>query len=164
MTWTIWDILVVVLFVLNLAAMGVVVFFALRLKKPVTWAKGRIPPLVAHGKAIAQTGKREFDQNRHRVESLAGEVKGLAAAVKPAAVTPAPDPRLRFNYRSLLSALALLRALGAGVRRARAVAGPAANPPGPASAKHKAGARSRLQTVRDLVGLFFDIRRELRRG
>lgn len=167
MSWNWLDVLIVVLFVLNVGAMGALALFALRLKKPVMFFKGRIKPWTERGKTLVETGKREFNQNKRRFSLLAGEVKGLAGAVRPAKASAPADPRLRFNYRSILSALALLRTLRRGFSTVQAARNPAAHPPGPASApagaKRKARA-SRLGIVPDLVRLLLDVRRELRRG
>jgi hypothetical protein len=167
MSWNWLDVLIVVIFLLQVAALGALVLFALRLKKPVTLFTGRIKPWTQKGKMLAETGKREFNQNKQRFGLLAGEVKGLAGAVRPAKRDAPADPRLRFNYRSILSAFALLRTLRSGLGKVQAARNPAANPPGPAfapvAAKKKARP-SRLGIVPDLVRLLLDVRRELRRG
>lgn len=167
MSWTWLDVLIVLIFVLQVAAMVTLVLFALRLKKPVTFFMGRVKPWGEKGKTLAETGKRQFNQNKRRFGLLAGEVKGLASAVKPAHKNAPADPRLRFNYRSLLSAFALVRTLRSGLGNVQAARNPAAHPPGPAAAPTAAKKKarpSRLGIVPDLVRLILDVRRELRRG
>jgi len=163
MSWNWLDVLIVVLFVLQIGAMATLVVFALRLKKPVTFVTGRIKPWTEKGKTLAETGKREFSQNKQRFGLLAGEVKGIAGAVRPAKGNAPADPRLRFNYRSILSAWALLRTLRRGFGTIQAGRNPAANPPGPTSAKKKARP-NRLGILPDLIRLLLDVRRELKRG
>ncbi len=167
MSWTWLDVLIVVLFVLQVGAAVALVTFALRLKKPVTFFTGRIKTWMEKGKTFAGTGKHAFDQNKQRFGLLAGEVKGLANAVRPTKANVPADPRLRFNYRSILSAFALVRTLRRGLNKVQAARNPAAHPPGPAAAP--AGAKkkarlSRLGILPDLVRLLLDVRRELRRG
>lgn len=167
MSWNWLDVLIIVLCLLQIGALATLVVFALRLKKPVTLFTGRIKPWTEKGKTLAETGKREFSQNKQRFGLLAGEVKGLASAVRPAKGNVPADPRLRFNYRSLLSAFALLRTLRHGFGTIQAARNPAANPPGPvfapAAAKKKARP-NRLGILPDLVRLLLDVRRELKRG
>lgn len=168
MSWNWLDVLIVVIFVLQVGAGIALVTFALRLKKPVTFVRGRIKPWTEKGKTLAETGKREFNENKHRLGLLAGEVKGLAGTVTPARNANAPaDPRLRFNYRSILSAFALLRTLRGGLSKVQAARNPASRPPGPASAPAAAKKKarpSRLGILPDLVRLLLDVRRELKRG
>jgi len=156
---TIWDVLIIVFFVVNVGLLGYIVFTALQLKKPFATIAGRIKPVTAKAKILAVTGKRELGQNKDRFEALAVEVKGLAGAVRPAGGSR--DPRLRITWRNVLTAFSALGTLRRGLGHLRTARNPVANAPGPQKAKRKTPPRT-LGIIPDIVRLLLEIRKALR--
>jgi hypothetical protein len=148
--------------VLWLGMIGYTVVLTLKLKRPVTSVTGRIGSMVSKGKGIADTGRRELEQNKYRWQALTGEVKSLVDAVKPGVNATAP-PRVQINYRTLLTAVSVLGTLRRGWAQLRTARNPAANPPGPAAAKKKAPPRrlGTLELLPDLIRIAREVRRQL---
>jgi hypothetical protein len=160
MEWDIWDVLVIAVFLANILLMAYTVFVALRLKNgPVANVMGRIKPMVAKGRSIAETGKRELGENKDRLHALTAEVKGIAEAVRPGADGTAP--KTQFNYRTLLTIISVLGAVRRGLGQIQHARKPTTNPPGPPKAKKKTPPR-RLGIVPEVVRLLLDVRRGLR--
>lgn len=161
MTWNAWDVLIILLFLLNLAALAGVAVVALKIKNgPVAAVTGRVKPMIAKGRGLAVTGQRELMQNKDRFQALAEEIKGVAAAVRPAGGT---GEKSAIDYRMLLTGFSILRTVGSGWKQIQAARNPMANPPGPAKAKKKASPR-RLGIVPDVVRLLLEVRRGLMTG
>lgn len=164
MTWSFWDGLVIIFFLLFLAAGAYAVVTVLGLiRTPMKLVNDRIKPMIGKGKQVAQTGKQEMSDNKERWGSLTGEIKSLVRAIRP----PSGDaiqkkPSLAISYRSLLTAWSTLAALRRGWSQLQAARNPASNPPGPTQAKKKAKPRA-LGALPEIVRLALDVRRELKR-
>jgi len=159
------DILVLLSFVLMIGSIVFAVMNALRLKNTVMGTVGRVKPLVGRGKTVVATGRREFEQNRERVQSLTGEVKDLVAALRPSSGEMAARTEMRLRYRDLMRLLGVLGAVRRTLKQARVYLKPTSNPSGPKLAKHKAAPRRLgvLGLAPDIVRLVRDVQRELRR-
>lgn len=163
MSWTGWDVFIVLISLVNFGLILWIALLALKIKNgPVAAVTGRIGPLVAKGKALVDTGKREFVDNKERAQSFTDAVKGVLKSVKPA-----NDPmgaRSRFSYRHLLTLISVLGTLRRGLGEINQVRKPGANPPGPPKAKRKAPPRrlGTLELLPNVIRLVRDVRRALR--
>ena len=159
------DGLILFVFVLMIGSIVFAVLSALRLKNTVMGAVGRVKPLVGRGKTVVATGRREFERNRERVQSMTGEVKDLVAALRPTSGEKAARNEMRLRYRDLMRALAAVGAVRRTLKQARVYLKPTSNPPGPKLAKHKAAPRRLgvLGLAPDIIRLIRDVQRELGR-
>ena len=151
---------VILVFLANVALMGYIAFLALKIKNgPVANVTGRIKPMVAKGKSIADTGKREVDQNKGRLHATTGELKAIADTVRPGADGAAS--KSQFSYRTLLTFVSLLGTVRRGLAQIQNARKPGSNPPGPPRSRKKAPRRL-LGALPEIVRLFVDVRRALR--
>ena len=163
MNWA--DGLILFVFVLMIGSIVFAVLSALRLKNTAMGVVGHVKPLVGRGKTVVATGRREFEQNRDRVQSLTGEVKDLVAALRPTSGEKAARSEMRLRYRDLMRVLAVIGAVRRTLKQARVYLKPTSNPPGPKLAKHKTAPRRLgvLGLAPDIVRLIRDVQRELGR-
>jgi hypothetical protein len=157
------SILIIGTFVLNLALLGYMVYLGLRMKADlVDNTMARVRPMVAKGKAIIDTGRREAEENKDRFGSFLAEVKALAATVRPRG--EAAGPKTTFGYRHLLIALSVLRSLRHGLADVNRTLKPTSNPPGPPVAKKKAPPRrlGTLELLPSIIRLVREVRQALR--
>lgn len=132
MTWSIWDVLVILLFLGQIGAVVYVVLCVLKIKNgPVATVIGHVKPLTTSGKAIIATGKREVEQNKARWLTMAAEAKSLIRVVRKD-VTAKPDGML-IDYKTIMSGVAGLKFLRRGWRQIQVARSKTANPPGPPS-------------------------------
>lgn len=161
MNWV--DVLVLLVFVLNLAAMVYLAVETIRLiKGRVLATVGRVRPMVDKGKRIAETGKRELDQNKDRFQALTSELKAIAETVRPDPNGAAP--KMQLDYRTVMTILSVVGTLRRGLTQLKQVRNPTANPPGPAKAKKKTPPRrlGMLGLAPDIIRLARDVRKAMR--
>ena len=149
--------------ILNLGMLGYVVYIVLRIKKDlVDDVMGRVRPMIGKGKTIADSGKREFGENKERFQAVSAALKGLAASVKPQGEDT--GPKTQFGYRHLLTAFSVLGSLRRGLKGINQTRKAMAQPPEPPKGKRKVPPR-RLGTLEMLPGvirLVREVRRALR--
>ena len=167
---TVWDILIFAVAAGNVLMFGYVVFMALKVKNgPVAAVTGRVKPMIAKGKTLAESGKRELTQNKDRALAMKDEVMGLVEVVRPK--EGRREPQLQFNYQQVLTAFSVLGTLRRGlgdVRRTRKVT---AHPPGPPAVQRGVRGRvnktvhrplGRWEMLPAVVRLVTDVRRAMR--
>lgn len=148
MTWTIWDWVIILLFLAQIGVIVWVVLLALQIKNgPVTTMLGRVRPIMASGKAIAAAGQEEFGQNRTRLMAAVAEVQALIAMLRRDNIA-ALNAAMPINYQSIRGALATAQMVRGGWKQIQRARKKTANPPGPAKA-----ARRQSVTIADRMGL-----------
>ncbi len=132
MTWTVWDVLVTVIGVLNIVVVvGVVLAFQRILKGPIAKSAGRVAEVVEKGRATAEVTVNALNANRGHVESIVRDVQGIAASVR----SPDAIKELPISYGSLRNNLATLAMVRQGLRTFQSLGRKTPSPPGPTAAK-----------------------------
>ena len=148
MDWTIWDGIVIIFFVAQIALIIWIVLLALQIKNgPVAAMLGRVRPIIASGKAIAAGGQEEFGQNRARVMATVAEAQALIAMLRRDNVANL-NAAMPINYQSLRGALATVQMVRGGWKQIQRARKKTANPPGPTKA-----AKRQPVTIADRMGL-----------
>lgn len=158
-----FNILIIGTFLLNVLALGYIVYLVLRMKRDlVDHVLGRVRPMVAKGKTIVDTGRREVEENKVRVGTFVAAVKSLVESVRPN--PEAAQPKTTFGYRHLLTLISVLRTLRRGLGDINRTLKPTSNPPGPPAAKKKAPPRrlGTLELLPSILRLVREVRQALR--
>ena len=149
--------------ILNLGMLGYVVYIVLRIKKDlVDDTMERVRPMIAKGKTIADSGQREFGENKERLQAVSAAFKSLAASVKPRGVDA--SPKTQFGYRHLLTLFSVLGSLRRGLKGLNQTRKAMAQPPEPPKGKRKAPPRplGTLEMIPGVIRLVREGRRALR--
>lgn len=158
-----FSILIIGTFVLNIGLFGTMVYLVLRMKKDlVDDTIARVRPMIAKGKVIADSGRREIEENKDRLEAFVAAFKGLITSVRPTGENV--GPRTQFGYRHLLTLLSVLGSLRRGLRDMGRTRAALAHPPEPPKGKRKAPPRrlGTLEMIPSVIRLAREVRRALR--
>jgi hypothetical protein len=145
-----WDCLILLVFVLQIAAVVAIVIVALRLKRgPVDKALVRVRRLASSGKGLAATGGKLFADNRERVAAIAGNIGEIRASFSPGAGSAAfaAEP---MSYARVTSAVATLKAVRKGLKVVKTVR---ARGVGAAVIGEPKAARTPRRSMADRLGL-----------
>jgi len=113
MTWTVWDILIVLAGIPQLAGLiGVGVVVLRIIKGPVAGMTAKIGDLTARGKALADTSLNVVNANKKHVLAIVADVKGMVEAVR----TPDVTQNLPINYGTLRRSFNTLMSIRRGLK------------------------------------------------
>ncbi len=114
MSWTVWDVLVVLAGLANLGVLVALGVAAMKIVRgPVAWANRRRQTITVHVTSLAQSGKAAFFANRDAVTELATEVTGLRGSLHADSFrTPFADEAV--SYGRIAVALATARQVRSG--------------------------------------------------
>jgi hypothetical protein len=150
MTWTVWDFLVIAGVVLQLAALGYLVYAILQLKN------GAIAKVLQRAAGVANTGSGLAEASLHAVERNQGHVLGTVESVGKIANAVHRDrfalEGFTINYRTLFTTLATLRTVRGYAGQVNRFVRRKSMPPPPGPGKVIKAARVR-RSIPDRLGL-----------
>ncbi len=111
MTWSGWDIAVILVGILQVVGVVYVARAALKIVNgPVAWGRKRVVPFIDHGKNLPRVGREAWEANREQALALYDEARDTVQAVRETVSPPAFAASEPINYRSLGTAWTSLQA------------------------------------------------------
>jgi hypothetical protein len=118
MTWTVWDVLVIILGIVQLALLGAVAYIILGVVRgPIAGVTSRAGDVVARGRSLANAAGSAVTANRAHILAIVADLRGISDTLR------APDATrsLPINYHTLRRVLTAVMTVRRGMGTVRSI-------------------------------------------